>query len=124
MTELRDTDNSGHYDFMGCSICRFTSDHNDRRRGSTDNGCAKSSNVWTVTRMSRSLTSKELSLIRVVGSAGVWWCGVTVLCAARSYFIFFLLTDSKGNLKKDIDNEDTDLDKTKFFYKTPEESEY
>ena len=34
------------------------------------------------------------------------------------------MTDSDGKLKKDIDNEDTDLDKTKFFYKTPEESKY
>ena len=33
-------------------------------------------------------------------------------------------TDSDGNLKKEIDNEDTDLDKTKFFYKTPEESRF
>ena len=33
-------------------------------------------------------------------------------------------TDSDGNLKKEIDNEDTDLDKTKFFYKTPEESKF
>ena len=27
-------------------------------------------------------------------------------------------------MKKEIDNEDTDLDKTKFFYKTPEESKF
>ena len=33
-------------------------------------------------------------------------------------------TDSDGNLKKEIDNEGTDLDKTKFFYKTPEESKF
>lgn len=45
-------------------------------------------------------------------------------------FFFFVLirlllyiTDSDGNLKKEIDNENTDLDKTKYFYKTPEESE-
>lgn len=75
--------------------------------------------------MSRSLNCKELSSVHGVASAGVWWCGVTVICAAKSYFsFFFLLTDSKGNLKKDIDNEDTDLDKTKFFYKTPDESEH
>lgn len=75
--------------------------------------------------MNRSLTCKELSYVHVVASAGVWWCGVTVICVTKSYFYFlFVLTDSKGNLKKDIDNEDTDLDKTKFFYKTPEESEY
>ena len=75
--------------------------------------------------MNSSLTCKELSYVHVVASAGVWWCGVTVICATKSYFYFlFVLTDSKGNLKKDIDNEDTDLDKTKFFYKTPEESEY
>ena len=75
--------------------------------------------------MNSSLTCRELSYVHVVASAGVWWCGVTVICATKSYFYFlFVLTDSKGNLKKDIDNEDTDLDKTKFFYKTPEESEY
>lgn len=75
--------------------------------------------------MNRSLTCKELSYVHVVASTGVWWCGVTVICATKSYFYFlFVLTDSKGNLKKDIDNEDTDLDKTKFFYKTPEESEF
>ena len=75
--------------------------------------------------MNSSLTCKELSYVHIVASAGVWWCGVTVICATKSYFYFlFVLTDSKGNLKKDIDNEDTDLDKTKFFYKTPEESEY
>lgn len=75
--------------------------------------------------MNSSLTCKEPSYVHIVASAGVWWCGVTVICATKSYFYFlFVLTDSKGNLKKDIDNEDTDLDKTKFFYKTPEESEY
>lgn len=38
-----------------------------------------------------------------------------------SYVPRIVFLDSKGNFKKDIDNEDTDLDKTKFFYKTPEE---
>jgi len=33
-------------------------------------------------------------------------------------------TDSDGKLNKEIDNEGTDLDKTKFFYKTADESEY
>lgn len=38
-----------------------------------------------------------------------------------SYVPRIVFLDSDGKLKKDIDNEDTDLDKTKFFYKTPEE---
>ncbi|XP_073239584.1 uncharacterized protein [Porites lutea] len=38
-----------------------------------------------------------------------------------SYVPRIVFLDSDGNLKKEIDNEDTDLDKTKFFYKTPEE---
>ena len=33
-------------------------------------------------------------------------------------------TDSDGKLNKEIDNEGTSLDKTKFFYKTADESEY
>ena len=39
-------------------------------------------------------------------------------------FFFVWSTDSEGKLNKEIDNEGTDLDKTKYFYKTPEESEY
>ena len=35
---------------------------------------------------------------------------------------FYIFTDSDGKLKKEIDNEDTSLDKTKYFYKTAEES--
>lgn len=38
-----------------------------------------------------------------------------------SYVPRIVFLDFKGNLKKGVDNEDTDLDKTKFFYKTPEE---
>ena len=34
------------------------------------------------------------------------------------------MADPEGKLKKEIDNEGSDLDKTKFFYKTPEESKY
>ena len=34
------------------------------------------------------------------------------------------MADSEGKLKKEIDNEGSDLDKTKFFYKTTEESKY
>ena len=33
-------------------------------------------------------------------------------------------TDSDGKLNKEIDNEGTSLDKTKFFYKTADESKY
>ena len=36
--------------------------------------------------------------------------------------LLYIFTDSDGKLKKEIDNEDTSLDKTKYFYKTAEES--
>ena len=42
-----------------------------------------------------------------------------------NYHLFgrpYIFTDSDGKLKKEIDNEDTSLDKTKYFYKTAEES--
>lgn len=38
-----------------------------------------------------------------------------------SYVPRIVFLDSEGNLKKEIDNENTDLDKTKFFYKSSEE---
>lgn len=38
-----------------------------------------------------------------------------------SYVPRIVFLDSEGKLKKEIDNEDTDLDKTKFFYKTPQQ---
>ncbi|KAJ7378801.1 Thioredoxin domain-containing protein 12 [Desmophyllum pertusum] len=41
--------------------------------------------------------------------------------ADGSYVPRIVFLDSDGNLKKEIDNENTDLDKTKYFYKTPEE---
>ena len=62
------------------------------------------------------------------------FCNLPAIAVFFSFKKFVLLTalralelyktDSDGKLNKEIDNEGTDLDKTKFFYKTADESEY
>lgn len=62
------------------------------------------------------------------------FCNLPAIAVFFSFKKFVLLpalralelykTDSDGKLNKEIDNEGTDLDKTKFFYKTADESKY
>lgn len=47
-----------------------------------------------------------------------------IFCSFPCLLSLYFVADSEGKLKKEIDNEGSDLDKTKFFYKTPEESKF